>query len=271
MLCLSAEVTKYGTHTFYDPYYYLEFVQDCYRKIAYAPSFGVENVPNNNRKRIQKAISQFRYISVREKRGAEIVYDLTGQHAELTVDPTMLVTMKHWRTLSVSVVKEKKYLFCYFLSADPRYLKTAEEIAAEKNLTIRMLPMVAADFSKDGTIKNPVGPREWLGLIENAEYILTDSFHCTLFSIRYHKQFNVLQRFKDGDKRGQNSRIHSLLQVVDMGDRLVVPGEKANTDTIRSSRFQSLDDQMEKLAESSRQWLEQALHECEGACNSNDR
>ena len=179
--------------------------------------------------------------------------------------------MKHWRTLSVSVVKEKKYLFCYFLSADPRYLKTAEEIAAEKNLTIRMLPMVAADFSKDGTIKKPVGPREWLGLIENAEYILTDSFHCTLFSIRYHKQFNVLQRFKDGDKRGQNSRIHSLLQVVDMGDRLVVPGEKANTDTIRSSRFQSLDDQMEKLAESSRQWLEQALHECEGACNSNDR
>ena len=58
---------------------------------------------------------------------------------------------------------------------------------------------------------------------------------------------------------------------MDMGDRLVVPGEKANTDTIRSSRFQSLDDQMEKLAESSRQWLEQALHECEGACNSNDR
>ena len=256
---------------FYDPYYYLEFVKDRYRKIAYAPSFGVENVPSNNRKRIQKAISQFRYLSVREKRGAEIVYDLTGQHAEVTVDPTMLVTMEHWRALSISGEKEKKCLFCYFLSADPRYLKTAEEIATEKNLKILMLPMVAADFNRDGTIKKPVGPCEWLGLIENAEYVLTDSFHCTLFSIRYHKQFNVLQRFKDGDKRGQNSRIHSLLQAVDMGDRLIVPGKKANTDTISSSRFQISDNQMEKLAESSRQWFEQALHECEGACNSNDR
>lgn len=256
---------------FYDPYYYLEFVKNRYRKIAYAPSFGVENVPRNNRKRIQKAISQFRYLSVREKRGAEIVYDLTGQHAEVTVDPTMLVTMEHWRALSISGEKEKKYLFCYFLSADPRYLKTAEEIATEKNLKILMLPMVAADFNRDGTIKKPVGPCEWLGLIENAEYVLTDSFHCTLFSIRYHKQFNVLQRFKDGDKRGQNSRIHSLLQAVEMSDRLIVPGKKANTDTISSSRFQISDNQMEKLAESSRQWFEQALHECEGAFNSNDR
>ena len=80
-----------------------------------------------------------------------------------------------------------------------------------------------------------------------------------------------MQRFKDGDKRGQNSRIHSLLQAVEMGDRLIVPGKKANTDTIRSSRFQISDNRMEKLAESSRQWFEQALHECEGACNSNDR
>lgn len=110
-------------------------------------------MPSNNRKRIQKAISQFRYLSVREKRGAEIVYDLTGQHAEVTVDPTMLVTMEHWRALSISVEQEKKYLFCYFLSADPKYLKTAEEIATEKNLRILMLPMVAADFNRDGTIK----------------------------------------------------------------------------------------------------------------------
>ena len=80
-----------------------------------------------------------------------------------------------------------------------------------------------------------------------------------------------MQRFKDGDKRGQNSRIHSLLQAVDMGDRLIVPGKKANTDTISISRFQISDNRMEKLAESSRQWLKQALHECEGAFNSNDR
>lgn len=130
--------------------------------------------------------------------------------------------MAHWQTLAKPIDSEQKYLFCYFLSENARYLETAEKIAREKHLTIRMLPMVAADFKKPGTVKEPVGPREWLGLIENADYVLTDSFHCTLFSIRFHKQFNVLQRFKEGDKRGQNSRIHTLLQTANMQNRLVV-------------------------------------------------
>lgn len=131
-----------------------------------------------------------------------------------------------------------------------------------------MLPMVAADFKKPGTVKEHVGPREWLGLVENADYVLTDSFHCTLFSIRFHKQFNVLQRFKEGDKRGQNSRIHALLQTADMPNRLVVPGEDAITETISDGCFQTADARMAAQAANSRQWLEQALQSCEGAGNS---
>lgn len=100
-----------------------------------------------------------------------------------------------------------------------------------------MLPMVAADFKKPGTVKEPVGPREWLGLIENADYVLTDSFHCTLFSIRFHKQFNVLQRFKEGDKRGQNSRIHTLLQTANMQNRLVGAGRGCHNGNHRRRLF----------------------------------
>ena len=186
----------------------------------------------------------------------------------VAVDPTLLVSMAHWQTLAKPIDSEQKYLFCYFLSENARYLETAEKIAREKHLTIRMLPMVAADFKKPGTVKEPVGPREWLGLVENADYVLTDSFHCTLFSIRFHKQFNVLQRFKEGDKRGQNSRIHALLQTADMPNRLVVPGEDAITETISDGCFQTADARMAAQAANSRQWLEQALQSCEGAGNS---
>ena len=167
--------------------------------------------------------------------------------------------MAHWQTLAKPIDSEQKYLFCYFLSENARYLETAEKIAREKHLTIRMLPMVAADFKKPGTVKEPVGPREWLGLVENADYVLTDSFH---------KQFNVLQRFKEGDKRGQNSRIHTLLQTADMQNRLVVPGEEANTQTISDGCFQTADARMAAQAADSRQWLEQALQSCEGEGNS---
>ena len=62
----------------YDPYYFLEFVQDSRRKIAYAPSFGVMEIPHRCQQRLRKAIAPFRYVSVREKRGAEIVRELTG-------------------------------------------------------------------------------------------------------------------------------------------------------------------------------------------------
>lgn len=103
---------------------------------------------------------------------------------------------------------------------------------------------------------------------ENADYVLTDSFHCTLFSIRFHKQFNVLQRFKEGDKRGQNSRIHTLLQTANMQNRLVVPGEDATTEIISDGCFQTADARMAAQAADSRQWLEQALQSCEGAGNS---
>ena len=252
----------------YDPYYFLEFVQDSRRKIAYAPSFGVMEIPHRCQQRLRKAIAPFRYVSVREKRGAEIVRELTGKQVMVAVDPTLLVSMAHWQTLAKPIDSEQKYLFCYFLSENARYLETAEKIAREKHLTIRMLPMVAADFKKPGTVKEPVGPREWLGLVENADYVLTDSFHCTLFSIRFHKQFNVLQRFKEGDKRGQNSRIHTLLQTANMQNRLVVPGEDATTEIISDGCFQTADARMAAQAADSRQWLEQALQSCEGAGNS---
>lgn len=150
----------------YDPYYFLEFVQDSRRKIAYAPSFSVMEIPHRCQKRLRKAIAPFRYVSVREKRGAEIVRELTGKQVMVAVDPTLLVSMAHWQTLAKPIDSEQKYLFCYFLSENARYLETAEKIAREKHLTIRMLPMVAADFKKSGTVKEPVGPREWLGLVK---------------------------------------------------------------------------------------------------------
>ena len=243
-------------------------MQDSRRKIAYAPSFGVMEIPHRCQQRLRKAIAPFRYVSVREKRGAEIVRELTGKQVMVAVDPTLLVSMAHWQTLAKPIGSEQKYLFCYFLSENARYLETAEKIAREKHLTIRMLPMVAADFKKPGTVKEPVGPCEWLGLVENADYVLTDSFHCTLFSIRFHKQFNVLQRFKEGDKRGQNSRIHTLLQTANMQNRLVVPGEDATTEIISDGCFQTADARMAAQAADSRQWLEQALQSCEGAGNS---
>lgn len=101
-------------------------------------------------------------------------------------------------------------------------MEHARRIAAQWGLKIRMLPMVAADFAKPETIKAPVGPGEWITLIQNADFVLTDSFHCTVFSIIFGRSFYTLQRFAENDIKGQNSRVHQLLQRSLLQERLLI-------------------------------------------------
>lgn len=264
-ICSEKAIFICGSDQIWNPYnfnpaYFLNFVKDSKRKIAYAPSFGVEVLPNYSKKAIAKEVSTFAAVSVREKRGAELIKDLTGKEVKVAVDPTMLLSMDSWSSLLAERKVEKPYLFCYFLSRNDAYFEAAKEIAQMYNLELKVLPMVAADFAKEETIKEPIGPREWLGLVKNASFVLTDSFHCTLFAIRFHRQFYVLQRFADGDKRGQNSRIKTLLNMTELNDRLLVPNTPVEYGMVTQQKYNIADEKMKGEIDASLQWLRESLH-----------
>lgn len=264
-ICSEKAIFICGSDQIWNPYnfnpaYFLNFVKDSKRKIAYAPSFGVEVLPNYSKKAIAKEVSTFAAVSVREKRGAELIKDLTGKEVKVAVDPTMLLSMDSWSSLLAERKVEKPYLFCYFLSRNDAYFEAAKEIAQMYNLELKVLPMVAADFAKEETIKEPIGPREWLGLVKNASFVLTDSFHCTLFAIRFHRQFYVLQRFADGDKRGQNSRIKTLLNMTELNDRLLVPNTPVKYGMVTQQKYNIADEKMKGEIDASLQWLRESLH-----------
>lgn len=244
---------------YYDPYYFLSFVKEKRNKISYAPSFGVSQIPDSKKKKIQDALSSFEHLSVREQSGKKIVDSLTGKSAQVVVDPTLLLPLEQWNSISIDNQEDEPYLFCYFLSKNEDYLCIAKTIAEKFHLKVRMLPMVAADFTRPETIKQAVGPREFLGYIKNAAFVLTDSFHCSAFTIRYHRQFYVLQRFASKDVRGQNSRIESLLRLSSFEDRLIVPGESEEYCLLDDQRFTRSDSQMNQEIARSRAWLENAL------------
>ena len=127
-----------------------------------------------------------------------------------------------------------------------------------------MLPMVAEDYKKDETIKEPVGPKEWINLIRKSAFVLTDSFHCTLFSIRYHKDFYTLQRFSEKDKRGQNTRIINLFDLTGMNDRLLLPEiNKTDYSLIPHDRFNYSDEQLSEKIKCSKKWLCDCLKKCQ--------
>lgn len=244
---------------YYDAYYFLEFVKDNRRKIAYAPSFGVNQIPNSKKEKIGNALSSFEHLSVREQSGKEIVQALTGKSAQVVVDPTMLISLAQWDSIAADCRNDEPYLFCYFLSKNDDYLRTAQTIAKKFHLRIQMLPMVAADFACPETIKQAVGPREFLAYVKNAAFVLTDSFHCSAFAIRYHRQFYVLQRFASKDLRGQNSRIESLLRLSSFEDRLIVPGIGMEYCMLDNRRFERSDSQINREIARSKTWLEKAL------------
>lgn len=247
---------------YYDPYYFLEFVSDSKKKIAYAPSFGVNQIPDNKREKMKNALATFEYLSVREQNGKEIVLGLTGKSAQVVVDPTMLIPLNQWDCLAANCKMDgQPYLFCYFLSKNEGYLRVAQMIANKYHLRIQMLPMVASDFTRPETIKCAVGPREFLTYVKHAAFVLSDSFHCSLFAIRYHRQFYVLQRFGNKDLRGQNSRIESLLRLSSFEDRLIVPGTEMEYCQIDNCRFEYSDVQIVQQVAQSRAWLENALAE----------
>ena len=245
---------------FYDPCYFLTFVKDKSKKIAYAPSFGVSAVKGGAKKKIAAALLDFDSISVREDTGRKIVKDLAGKDAYVAADPTMLIGINEWNRIAVRPKEKDRYLFCYFLKCDRKYIKAAEKIAKARNLKIRMLPMTALSVPDKNVIKRPVGPREWLGYIKSADYVITDSFHCTLFAMRYRKQFTVLKRFSDGDPRGQNERISSFLEETGLAGRFTdAPDMTVTEPDITDPAFVQACEAADRKAERSKKWLIQNL------------
>ena len=204
-------------------------------------------------------------LSVREQKGADLLCELTGQQAKVVVDPTLLLTREQWEKIAkpIDTGVDGPYLFCYFLSNNKMYMEHAKRIAAQWGLKICMLPMIAADFSLPETIKIPVGPSEWISLVKNAAFVLTDSFHCTVFSLIFGRNFYTLQRFAENNVKGQNSRIHQLLERSLMTDRLLT-GDLINKYTkLTPERYQRAHEAMQPWIDESRTWLSEQISNVE--------
>ncbi|MBQ7976538.1 MAG: polysaccharide pyruvyl transferase family protein [Clostridia bacterium] len=207
-------------------FYNLMFVPEYVHKIAYATSFGVSNIPNNKKGIAKKFLNRIEDISVRELRASEIIEELTGRKVPTVVDPTLLFTGDEWKEIipQKNVVPEgEKYVFCYLLGTNIAHRKAAEELREATGCKIVTIPhldeFVEGDISFGDMQLFDVGPAEFVNLIRNAEYVCTDSFHGTVFSILNHKQFVTFSRFSDDSKQSRNSRIESLFEQTGLNDR----------------------------------------------------
>lgn len=208
-------------------FFNLLFVPDDIPKIAYATSFGVSQIPNSKKKIAKKFLNRIEYIGVRETRAAEIIKELTGRDVPTVSDPTLLFSAQDWLNIipfrQIPSLAGKKYIFCYFLGRNPQQRREVEKLRAETGCEIVFIPhldeFVPEDIGFGDVQLFDVGPEEFVNLIRNAEYVCTDSFHGSVFSILYHKSFITFNRFKEHDKNSRNSRIDTLLAQTELENR----------------------------------------------------
>lgn len=205
-------------------FYNLMFVPPHIRKISYASSFGVKQIPWYQKKRTAQFLDRIEYISMRENRGSEIVKELIGRTVPTILDPVFMFDKDGWERLIPSHVEmDEPYILAYFLGNNPEYREAVKKAAKQLNckvVALRHLDRYVPHDEKFGDIAlYDVGPDRFLNLLREATYICTDSFHGSCFSIIHEKLFVTFNRYAENAKHSKNSRIDTLCTNFGIQDR----------------------------------------------------
>lgn len=197
-----------------NPAYFLDFTDKP--KLSYACSLGVKEMPARRKQRRMAALMKpFRAISVREDAGADIVEKLLGRRPAVTPDPVMLAEKAQWRAVSRNPAAGEKYILCYFIGDRADYWQRVAEAAKRVQLPVKVIPMTEAAW-QSGYETVQCAPEEWLGLIDGAQYLITDSFHGATFAAILNRPFEVLRRYREEDPENKNSRVEQMLSLLDL-------------------------------------------------------
>lgn len=261
----------------------LSFLEDRTCCLSYATSIGMKRVPFRYRHKYKQALGNFGAVSLRESDGCRIISDLLCKDVEHVLDPTMLLTVDDWSKEARASEISGSYILLYTVRVPGRILPTAKYyltgrrslrniIAKALELSRRMsMPVVsvsqrygsdAALFPSEVIDKSDAGPREFLSLMRDAAFVLTNSFHGSAFSINFGRNF---MSFSDPEcpMRSMKTRLESLLGMFDLSNRLVstdFPISAWPSDVDYTKVHVLLDEKREE----SLKWLTDSLEKCSG-------
>lgn len=200
-----------------NPAYFLDFSDKP--KVSYAPSLGVKDMPNAyKRNKITRLVKRFSAVSVREQEGAALIKRLTGVEPVVLPDPVMLVPKEKWQSIMDNNVPQEKYILCYFIGDNPSYWETVAAVARQEKCAVRVIPRTEGARNAGYTLEEDVPPQRWLGLINGAAHVVTDSFHGATFSAILNKACTIVRRYREDDPESKNSRIDQLQRNLGVSD-----------------------------------------------------
>lgn len=234
-----------------DAAFYLDFGKPNVRRISYAASFATKDVAHEYREFVNKELKNLDFVSIREKISLPLLYSLGRKDGVAVCDPVFLLSKKEWIILTnESPIKtNEKYLVVYLTDKSEEIKRIALDIYQTTGWKI----YVVGAFRETWAHKNFVNadPLDFVKLINDAQYIISNSFHATAFSLILEKNFCVVNR-----KEGINERMKSVLTNYGLTDRMVNCFSKS---ILKRIDYSSVNRQMEKDILFSKEWLNNLL------------
>lgn len=228
-----------------DGIYFLDFAKPHQQKIAYAASFGDKRIELDNDKK--ELLKKFDLITLRENLMLDEVQEISGKKAELCCDPTLLISSEQWKDHASKKLTDKPYVFMFMIDESKELAEYAANVAKEKGLA---LISNKNDFS---FFRNSM-PNDFLSWVLNAEYVVTNSFHGTVFSLLFGKKFVSHTFTASGTSK---KRIIQLLETVGLSHRNT---RNANIDLDAKEDWESVWNEINKMSTASwnviKNWFE---------------
>ena len=201
---------------------------------------------------------------MREASGKKLVKQLSGQDAEVVIDPSLMLKRADWESFRKETPSaEGKYIFCYFLGNNRNNrefaLRLKEKTGYRIVALVHMDEFVPGDENFADVTPYDVGPEEFVDLVSRAEYVCTDSFHGTVFSIIFGRKFFTFNRFQENSTISTNTRIDSLLAMLSLENRRKTGDEDIEACMSENTDFDRAYEKLEQKQEEAGAYLKRAL------------
>ena len=237
---------------------FLSFIKCVDKKNAYAPSIGSIHITREYKKRLLDELSTFNNISCREYANSKMLSEELGKKVEHVLDPTLLLTSSDWQEIESSVSMPKNYVLCYILGTKKCISDYAEKLGSTKGLPVYYM-VTRPEYTDKKNVLIDIRPDQFLWLLHNASYVVTDSFHGSVFSINFNRNFYSFAKRETSESTGvDNDRIMDFLSLLGLEDRFVNDGSNIFLNDID---YETINNKLEFYRKKSLEYLKRIVTE----------
>lgn len=199
--------------------FYFGYFKTSSKIITYAVSLGMSSLTEPQKKYLERALSNFEAISVRESNMIDLLHPLTDKKIQQVIDPTMLLNVSIWQNMvSLKPVERQKYVLVYQVAQNSSVYRIAKHIAEQLGAkVVEIAAWHSCRFRKG--YKQTLGPKCFLSYFSQAECVVTSSFHGAVFSLIFERPFYVVDI--SSMHSGANERLKSILELLQLKDRYI--------------------------------------------------